>query len=208
MEALGKRRSRERMKRNPKVLRDLLDDGVSIEKVREAWSKAKVEVEVAQNSRSTCRICGKPIRKGEERVVSDDPKLVDLYDAFWSLKVYAHKRCYERLVHPPGLPDTRSQYRRMFYCARCRTWWPLKDLLNGDEAFPKRDPDLLRCPFCSGVLRSRAHRSRKWEYPRIEADLDVKVEPFQGQRKLDEFLEDVHIITIKSGGEVRRYVVK
>ena len=198
------------MRRSPKILRDLLDKGLSIEFVRKAWSESEVRIEVAQNSRSTCRICGKPIRKGEERVVSDDPKLVDLYGAFWSLKVYAHKHCYERFIHPPGLPKARSQYKRMFYCARCRTWWPLKDLLNGDEMFPKRDPGLLRCPFCSGVLRSRAHRSHKWEFPRIEAgDLDIKVEPFQGQRKLDEFLEgNISIITIRSGGVERKYVVK
>ena len=198
------------MRRNPKILRDLLDSGVPIEEVREAWSKSKVKVETARNSRAICRICGKPIMKGQERVTSEDPRLVDLYGAFWSLRVFAHKSCYERLIHPPGLPDTRSQYRRMFYCARCRTWWPLKELLNGDEDFPKRDPDLLRCPFCSGVLRSRPHHSCRWRFPRIEAgDLDIKVEPFQGQRKLDEFLEgDASVITVKSGGEVRRYVVR
>ena len=196
------------MKKNPKVLRDLLDEGVSIESIRKIWSEAAVKVEVAQNTRARCRICGRPIKRGEERIISEDSKLVDLYGAFWSLKVYAHKSCYERLIHPPGLPKVRSQYRRMFYCARCRTWWPLKDLLNGDEMFPKRDPDLLRCPFCSGVLRTRSHHSHRWQFPRVEADLDVKVEPFEGQRSLDEFLGDASIITIKSGREVRRYIVK
>ena len=208
MEALGKRRSRERMKRNPKVLRDLLDSGISIEKVREAWSKSKVKVETARNSRAICRICGKVIMRGQERVTSEDPRLVDLYGAFWSLKVYAHRTCYERFINPPGLPTTRSQYRRTLYCAKCGTWWPLKDLLNGDEKFPKREPDLLRCPFCSGVLRTRAHHSRRWDFPRIKADLEVQVEPFEGQRSLDEFLGDVSIITIKSGGVERKYVVK
>ena len=198
-----------KMRRNPKVLRDLLDNGISIEKVREAWSKSNVEVEVAGNSRSVCRICGKPIKKGEERVVSEDSRLIDLYGAFWSLKVYAHKRCYERFIHPPGLPKTRSQYRRTLYCARCGTWWPLKELLNGDERFPKREPNLLRCPFCSGVLRSRAHHSHRWNFPRVEADFDINIEVFEGQRKLDEFLEgDASVIIVKSGGEVRRYVVR
>ena len=190
-------------------MRDLIEQGVSIEEIREAWSSSEVEVETARNSRAICRICGRRIERGEERIKSEDHKLIDLYGAFWSLKVYAHKRCYERLVHPPGLPDTRSQYRRMFYCARCRTWWPLKDLLNGDEMFPKRDPDLLRCPFCSGVLRTRAHHSHRWDFPRIEADFDVSIEVYRGQRKLDEFLEgDASVITVKSGGEVRRYVVR
>ena len=199
------------MRRNPKTLKDLLDEGFSIESVRKAWSEARVEVEVAQNSRATCRICGRPIRKGEERVVSEDHKLIDLYGAFWSLKVYAHRTCYERFIHPPGLPTTRSQYRRTLYCAKCGTWWPLKDLLdvNGDEKFPKREPDLLRCPFCSGVLRTRAHHSHRWDFPRIEADFDVSIEVYRGQRKLDEFLEgDASVITVKSGGEVRRYVVR
>jgi len=149
------------MRRNPKILRDLLDEGVSIESIRKIWSEAAVKVEVAQNSR-----------------------------------------------HPPGLPKVRSQYRRMFYCARCRTWWPLKDLLNGDEMFPKRDPDLLRCPFCSGVLRTRSHHSHRWNFPRVEADLDVEVEPFRGQRRLDEFLGIARIITIRSGGVERKYVVR
>ena len=197
------------MKKKPRVLRDLLDEGVSIESIRKIWSESEVKTEVAQNSRSTCRICGRPIKKGEERVVSEDPKLIDLYGSFWSLKVYAHRTCYERFIHPPGLPTTRSQYLRRFYCARCRTWWPLKDLLNGDEMFPKREPSLLRCPFCSGVLRSRAYRSHQWNFPRVEADFDISIEELRGQRKLDEFLEeDVSVITVKSGGEVRRYVVK
>ena len=197
------------MRRNPRILRDLLDEGISIEEVRESWSKAQIKVEIARNSRSICRICGKPIRKGQERVTSEDPRLVDLYGAFWSLKVYAHRTCYERFIHPPGLPTTRSQYRRMFFCARCRVWWRLRDLLNGDETFPKREPGLLRCPICSGILRTRSHHSHHWNFPRVEADLDVEVEPFEGQRKLDEFLEgDASVITVKSGGEVRRYVVK
>jgi len=197
------------MKKNPRVLRDLLDDGVSIEFIRKAWSQAKVEVEVAQNSRSTCRICGRPIKKGEERIVSEDSKLIDLYSAFWSLKVYAHRTCYERFIHPPGLPTTRSQYRRSVYCTKCGTWWPLKELLNGDERFPKRDPDLLRCPFCSGVLRSRPHHSHRWKFPRVKADFSIQVELLEeGQRRLDEFLGGVSIITVRSGGEVRRYIVK
>ena len=197
------------MRRNPKVLRDLLDSGVPIEKVREAWSKSKVEVETARNSRSVCRICGRPIKRGEERIVSEDSKLIDLYGAFWSLKVYAHRTCYERFIHPPGLPTTRSQYRRTLYCAKCGTWWPLKELLNGDEDLPRRDPDLLRCPFCSGVLRSRPHHSHRWNFPRVEADFDINIEVFEGQRKLDELLDgDASVITVKSGGEVRRYVVK
>ena len=62
------------MKKNPRVLRDLLNEGVSIESIRKIWSESEVKTEVAQNSRSTCRICGRPIKKGEERVVSEDSK--------------------------------------------------------------------------------------------------------------------------------------
>ena len=66
-------------------------------RAREAWMKASVRTETAKRRR-TCRICGKPIRKGEECVVSEDWSLVSLYEAFWSMKVSAHKSCYRSLV--------------------------------------------------------------------------------------------------------------
>jgi len=85
----------------------------------------------------------------------------------------------------------------------------LEELLDGGEEFPKREPNLLRCPLCSTILRTRPHHSERWKFPRIEADFDVSIEVYRGQRKLDEFLEgDASVITVKSGGEVRRYVVR
>jgi len=64
---------------------------------KELWKNANVQVEVAKRRR-TCRICGKPIHKGEECVVSEDWNLVSFYEAFWSMRVSAHPSCYENLL--------------------------------------------------------------------------------------------------------------
>jgi len=63
---------------------------------KELWKSANVRVEVAKRKR-VCRICGRPINRGEKCVVSEDWSLVSFYEAFWSMKVSAHSSCYESL---------------------------------------------------------------------------------------------------------------
>jgi len=56
---------------------DLIEEGVSEERIISAWLKAKVKIEKCRRRR-ICRICGQPIRKGEECVTSEDDSLVML----------------------------------------------------------------------------------------------------------------------------------
>ena len=84
--------------RKPKILTDLIGGGIPIEEVRKAFVEASTRVEEARSGRSVCRICGQRIRRGELRVVSEDRRLVDLFECFWSSRLYVHLGCYRRLL--------------------------------------------------------------------------------------------------------------
>jgi len=81
----------------PRTNSDLLESGINPEKIKSLWRKALVEIEIAKR-KTICRICGSEIKKGQERVVTEDPDLVFIYCAFWSMKVYAHKDCYKLIL--------------------------------------------------------------------------------------------------------------
>jgi len=189
------------MKR-PVTNADLIAAGVSEERIISAWLKAKVMLETARRKR-TCRICGEAISKGEECVSSEDDGLVSLYTAFWSLRVYAHKKCYEELTLPKGLPE-RSHYRRKRYCPRCDAWF---DIYNGDndDAWPRKLENYTRCPHCGGPLRLKPRRLAT--APRVAVNLgDIKLVPVEeGQLTLDDFSRSSLIIVRRGDGKIELY---
>ena len=187
----------------PKTMQDLIEEGVSEARIITAWLKAEVKLEIAKRKK-ICRICGKPIHKGEECVVSGDDDLVSLYGAFWSLKVHAHKACYEKLTLPRGLSD-RSFYRKRRYCPRCEVWVEIYDGANGDETWPRKSDNNTRCPFCGFPLRLRPRRLPN--APRISADLgDLRILPARGQLTLDDFAGK--LVIVKRGERFELYKIE
>ena len=191
------------MRKKPKTNADLIEEGVLEERIISTWLKAKVWVEECKR-RTLCRICGQPIEKGRSRVVSDDWRLISLYSAFWSDKIYAHKECYEKLTLPRGLSD-RSFYRKRRYCPRCDTWVEIYNGANGNETWPRKSDNNTRCPFCGTLLRLKPRRLPN--APRVIADLkDLKVVPVKGrQLTLDDFTG--RLVWVKRGDKLELYEV-
>jgi len=185
---------------NAKTMRDLLESGVPRERIEEAWIRAKVRLEKAMRNGGVCRICGEEIARGEEVVVSEDRDLVGLYGAFWSLKVRAHRKCYEGLVLPRGLSE-KSNYRLYRYCPRCGSWIQIYD--GSDDHWPGRD-NPLQCPNCGKQLRSRPRDAERFKAPRIIADIRLKMIPMKGQLTLEPFITGSRII-VRRGGEEEIY---
>ena len=183
-----------------KTTHDLLENtSITFETLRQAWRNARIEVETASSGRATCRICGKPIEKGEQRVVSSSWDLVRLYNAFWCMKVYAHLSCYEKIVKGIFDEDGRqlsqlSHFRRHYFCKRCG-WIPKFLAANG------------RCPYCGGPLRMTPRRKSFLRVTRIEPEFNVKIRRIKGQLTLDTFQH--HIIWLKrSDGSLEPFEVE
>ena len=189
--------------RRPKTNADLIEEGVSEERIISAWLKARVRLEAAKRKR-VCRICGGVIESGEECVTSEDDGLVGLYGSFWSLQVSAHRTCYERLVFVKGLPE-RSFYRNARYCPRCQEWYPIFNGEDDNNTWPKRVENYARCPECSAPLRLKPRRLAT--APRITANIgDIKLIPVEGgQLTLDAFSRGSLIIVRRGDGRIELY---
>ena len=182
---------------------DLIEAGVDEPRIASAWLKAKVKLETARR-RKICRICGKPIHKGEECVVSEDQGLVSLYEAFWSLKVAAHKRCYEKLTLPRGLEET-SPYRKRRFCPICGKWFEIFNGEESEDAWPQKSDNAIRCPYCHSLLRLKPRRLQT--APRVSADLgDLRILPARGQLTLDDFTG--RLVIVKRGEKVELYKIE
>jgi len=191
------------MKKKPKTNADLIEEGVSEERIAASWLGARVRLEECKR-RTLCRICGQPIEKGRLRVVSDDWRLISLYSAFWSDKIYAHKECYEKLTLPRGLSE-RSFYRKRRYCPRCDTWVEIYDGADGDETWPRKSDNNTRCPFCGTLLRLKPRRLQT--APRVAAELgDFKIRRVKDrQLTLDDFAG--RLVWVKRGDKLELYEV-
>jgi len=182
---------------------DLIEAGVDEPRIASAWLKAKVRLETAKRRR-TCRICGGFIKAGEECVVSEDQGLVSLYDAFWSMKVSAHKSCYERMTMVRGLKET-SPYRKRRYCPVCGLWFEIFNGEENEDTWSQKSNSSVRCPFCHSLLRLKPRKLRS--APRISVDLgDFKVVPVKGrQLTLDDFAG--RLVWVKRGDKFELFEV-